>query len=137
MKYWHDDMLTELAHVVLTKYADIDERIDKISRGSVAIDFRFCDKAKKKGSYTVNGDCYKVPDRLKDDTPFDFIITFYEPNTIGMTTDQLELLMYHELLHVDYKLDANGDPVPKFRQHDIEDFRSIVSEHGIDWAVAE
>ncbi len=48
-------------------------------------------------------------------------------NAIGyMTQKQLNLLIYHELRHID----RDGT----VRKHDIEDFKEIINNFGLEWA---
>ena len=60
--------------------------------------------------------------------PFDFIITFYEPNIYYMTENQKKILMLHELKHIDV-----GERGLTIRPHDIEDFKSIIKTYGLEW----
>lgn len=76
------------------------------------------------------GQCEKIADKYKWGIPCDFTITIFEPNIIGWTDEQLRILIFHELLHVG----VDGDRlfiVP----HDLEDFRVIIDEFGVDWNV--
>lgn len=59
-------------------------------------------------------------------TNYKFILTVYEPNTIGMTPAQVNLLIMHELLHIDADFE-------KLVKHTIQDFSELVSIYGIDW----
>lgn len=59
---------------------------------------------------------------------YKFIITFYENNVIAMTEAQKVLLVYHELLHIDPSFS-------KLVNHDINDFRILLSKFGINWDI--
>ncbi len=59
-------------------------------------------------------------------TEYKFIIVFYDTSIVGMTIEQKNLLVYHQLLHID-------DNFEKLRKHDVEDFKIIVSKYGPDW----
>ena len=61
------------------------------------------------------------------------MITVFEPNCVGMTEKQMEILIYHELLHI--KIDEDGNH--SVRPHDLEDFRVIIDEYGVDWDKVE
>lgn len=59
-------------------------------------------------------------------TNYKFIITFYEPKIVGMTQAQINLLVMHELLHINDDFDG-------LRKHDVQDFVAIVSKFGAAW----
>ena len=84
---------------------------------------------KKDGERTVYGDCRKVPDSLKAYLPYDFVITFYARNTEMLSQEQLQVVMLHELTHID--LTEKGLRV---KPHDIEDFKKILDEFGTNWS---
>jgi predicted metallopeptidase len=73
-------------------------------------------------------DCRKVTGSYQAYLPFDFLITFYDPNVIILTENQRKIVMYHELRHIE--MTPKGLTV---RPHDIEDFESILKEHGLNW----
>ncbi len=83
---------------------------------------------RKQGEKITYADCRKVQDVFKAYLPFDFIITFYERNTGFLNESQLKVLMKHELKHV-----GMGEKGLKIMPHDIEDFRDIIEEYGMDW----
>jgi hypothetical protein len=56
------------------------------------------------------------------------LITFYDPNVSILTENQRKIVMYHELRHIE--MTPKGLTV---RPHDIEDFESILREHGLNW----
>ena len=94
------------------------------------------DLEKKSNRKVVYAQCEKVPDRFKWSVPFDFTITVFEPNVERFTDEQMRILLFHELLHVGIDLDGNEEQyyiVP----HDIEDFRKIINEYGLDWSHGE
>ena len=61
---------------------------------------------------------------------YDFIITFYIPHVDLLDVEQEKILMWHELKHCGVKENGKLYIVP----HDIEDFRTIIEKHGLDWA---
>ena len=77
---------------------------------------------------TVFGDCRKVTGVYKAYLPFDFIITFYEPNMYYMSENQQKLLMLHELMHI-----GIGERGLRLEPHDIEEFTAILKTFGDDW----
>ncbi|MDT8902197.1 putative metallopeptidase [Anaeroselena agilis] len=83
---------------------------------------------KKKGSAKmVLAECRAVRDSFRALTDFRFIITFYEPNIMGMCLDERQRawLMLHELKHI--KFDGG------IEEHSVEDFASILAEAGLEW----
>jgi predicted metallopeptidase len=55
-----------------------------------------------------------------------FVIVVYPVFTTIAEKDK-ELIMYHELLHI------QPDDPSKLRDHDIEDFRDMIEQFGLDW----
>lgn len=99
----------------------------------IRIGFMVSDKEKKKSGKLVLGDCRLVKEPWNAFCPFDFLITIYLPNVMGMREDQMRILLLHELLHVGMD-EKDGEPVYKIIPHDIEEFREIINRYGIDWA---
>lgn len=91
------------------------------------------DRLKKKGNGFVLGECVLVKPIYQAFIPYDFIIVIYEMNTIELSINQLKLLIYHELRHIGVS-DTTAEPEYKIVPHDVEDFRSILEEFGLDWA---
>lgn len=119
-------------------YKLIRERpeLKHISEFDIKIAYLESDEEKKKNRKLILADCTKVDEKYSWCCKYDFFITVYTPNTERLTDKQLEILLLHELLHVG--VDNDGDE-PKFYcvPHDIEDFRKIIDENGLDWAVVE
>jgi len=99
----------------------------------VRIGYVMSSKDKKKDDRIVFAECHKVKPLWQAFIPYDFVIVFYEPNTMMMDDEQREVLMYHELLHIG--MEDNG--YLKLRPHDIEDFRVILDQYGMDWNAVE
>jgi hypothetical protein len=76
----------------------------------------------------INADCRKVNGTYTAYLPFDFIITFYEPNMGYMNENQKKILMLHELKHI-----GLGERGLRIENHDVEDFKDILYRFGIDW----
>lgn len=86
-------------------------------------------RKRSNGKMTL-GECEKVQEKNKWSIEADFTITIFAPNVIGMTEEQLKILMIHELLHI------NKDFI-SVRPHDLEDFKYIVDKYGVNWAEKE
>lgn len=94
-----------------------------------AIRYLWSDKAKKSNNGYVYADTTRVNDKMKAISGVDFIITFYEPNCAKLDDERMEILMHHELKHIGYDEDGNCKIIP----HDVNDFASIIQEHGVNW----
>lgn len=104
-----------------------------IRESRIRIGYAMSSKDKKKDEKIIFAECHKVKALWQAFIPYDFVIVFYEPNTMLMDDTQLEILMYHELLHIG--MEDNG--YLKIRPHDIEDFRTILDQYGMDWNMVE
>ena len=129
--YIQSDELAELAFQVMDEHPDVSwirENLD------VSIGYLRSDKLKISKGRLVLGECIVVKEVYRWCCPYDFLIVIYGPNTAGMTEEQMKILLYHELLHVQVDYDRNGNPVYKTNPHDVEDFRVILDRYGMDWA---
>lgn len=82
----------------------------------------------------VFAQCEKVPQKYKWGIPCDFTITVFEPNIIGLSDEQIKILLFHELLHVGIEPNADGSETYTCVPHDLEDFKLIIDRFGTDWA---
>ena len=126
VNYNIDGKLEDIASKVINDHANLHHLSDERCR----IAYQYSDEEKKSKGRKVFADTEKVKDKLKSILPYDFVITFYKPNTNNLTEDKMEKLMYHELRHVGFD-PANGKHT--IIPHDVEDFRDIVDTWGIDW----
>lgn len=85
-------------------------------------------EAKRDKGRQINADCRKVNGTYTAYFPFNFIVTFYEPNVYHMTENQKKILMLHELRHI-----GIGERGFRIENHDVEDFRDILERFGIEW----
>lgn len=107
--------------------------LDKLRESAVNIVFLGSDHEKKSNGRTVFGECEKIPGKYRWAIDYDMAIIVYEPNVERFSSEQLRILLLHELMHVGVKEDGNEETyyvVP----HDIEDFRAIIDKYGMDWA---
>ena len=64
----------------------------------------------------------------------DFVISASGDLWDALTPDLRSILMYHELLHiVCTQNEKTGDFKFSLREHDIQEFREIISAYGVDW----
>ena len=109
------------------------EDLHWIGKLKVSIGYLISDQEKKKSGRSVLGECIKVKELYRPYVPHDFLIVIYEPNTIGLTEEQVQILLYHELLHIG--IDDEGENLKYIiNPHDVEDFREVIDRYGIDWA---
>lgn len=122
----------ELAEKV-AKVIEADERYDAMSGCRLAV--LYCDKAKKSRGRTVFADTKKMNEMVSMMTGFDFVITFYA-DVEYLSEAAMDILIKHELKHIGYE-SRGGNVVKKIVPHDVEDFREIVDEYGIDWPMMQ
>ena len=108
--------------------ANYDEFKD-IREAEITIVYLASTQAKKQKGKLIFGQCEKIADKYKWGIPADFTITVFEPNIEGFTPEQVEALIFHELLHVGVEDDRLF-----VRPHDIEDFSAVLKKYGVDWA---
>lgn len=85
-------------------------------------------EAKRDDGKSILADCRKVTSAYKAYLPYDFIITFYDPNVSHLSDNQKKIVMLHELKHV-----GVGPKGLKVIPHDIEDFKSLIVRYGLEW----
>lgn len=103
--------------------------LEDLRNSDVTIICLASDQEKKSNGKLIYGQTEKIADKYKWGIPCDFTITIFDPNVAYWTADQMKILMLHELLHVG----VDGDRL-YIRPHDLEDFKSIIAEYGVDWA---
>ena len=108
------------------------EELLYLQNSSVVIIYLGSDQMKKSKGRIIFGECEKVPDKWKWSVPCDFTITIFEPNVEHFTYEQIRILIFHELLHVGIDVDGNEEKY-YIRPHDVEDFRLILNEYGMEW----
>ena len=121
--YEQSSELEALAGEVISGHENLAELED------CRIAYLYSDKKKKSQGKTVFADTELVKEKYRALLPYDFIITFYQPNCEKLNTEAMSRLMYHELRHVGIKSDGRF----YVRPHDLEDFRDVVQAWGVDW----
>ena len=115
--------LKKLAEQVIYKFSELQHIIDyQIKIGYVI------SQENPPGSKIKYADCTKLKLKYKAWLPYDFIVTFYAPNTDMLSDNQRKILMLHELRHI-----GVGEKGLKLMVHEVEDFTSILQRHGITW----
>lgn len=73
--------------------------------------------------------CRRVTNPYTYLLPYKFIITVYELKVAAMSEAQLNLVIYHELLHI-------AEDFTKLKHHDVEDFIECIEIAGcLDWTL--
>lgn len=108
---------------------DTRPELEDIKNSDITIICLASDQEKKSNGKLIFGQTEKIADKYKWGIPCDFTITIFDPNVAYWTEEQMKILMLHELLHVG----VDGDRL-YIRPHDLEDFKSIIAEYGVDWA---
>lgn len=110
---------------------DTEEELEFLRYADISIMLLSSCAKKTKGGMKVCGQCEKIADKYKWTVPCDFTITIFEPNCVGMTDEQIRILIFHELLHVGYEPEEKKLFV---KEHDLTDFKTIIDRYGTDWA---
>ena len=106
-----------------------------IKNSRVKIAFLDSDQSKKVDKdKLVLGECEKVAAKNKWAISYDFTITLFTPNLVGLSEAQIRIVLFHELLHVGIEPGPDGDELYSVRKHDLEDFKLIIDRFGTDWA---
>lgn len=105
-----------------------------IKNSQVKIVYLVSSQAKKSGAKMVHGECEKIPAKYKWAINADFSITLFTPNNVHMTEKQLEILLFHELLHIGIEPADDGGENYSIVPHDLEDFKKVIDKYGTDWS---
>lgn len=109
----------------------LEERpeLAEIRNAQVSVVFLASEHIKKKSGTLVYGQCEKIPEKYKWGIPCDFTVTLFEPNIAFLNAKQIEILIFHELLHIGVDEDSFF-----IRPHDLEDFKVIIDKYGVNWS---
>ena len=114
---------------------DNEPELAYIKNSQVKIAFLESDKSKKADKdKLVLGECEKVAAKNKWAINYDFTITLFKNNLIGLTLDQIKIVLFHELLHVGIEQGPDGTETYSVVKHDLEEFKTIIDRFGTDWA---
>lgn len=127
--------INENYKAIAEELIDIEPELEYIKDSRVRIVYLESDSCKKDGKdKLVFGECEKIQAKHQWAINYDFSITIYRNNIIGMSADQLKVLLFHELLHIGIDYAADGGEVYSIHKHDLEDFKTIIDRYGTDWA---
>ena len=119
---------------IAEKLIDNFPELSYIKNSSVKIIYLESDQLKTSGKKVVHGECEKVGAKYRWAIPADFTITLYRSNNIGFSQEQVEILLFHELLHVGIERKLDGTESYTVCPHDLEDFKLVIDKYGTDWA---
>ena len=106
-----------------------------IKNSRVRIAYLESDQSKKADKdKLVLGECEKVAAKNKWAITYDFIITLFKNNLVGLTAAQIRIVLFHELLHVGIEPGPDADEIYSVRKHDLEDFKLIIDKFGTEWS---
>ena len=106
-----------------------------IKNSQVKVTYLESDQSKKADKdKLVLGECEKVAAKNKWAITSDFTITLFVNNLIGLSLEQIRIVLFHELLHIGIDIGSDGEEVYSVRKHDLEDFKIIIDRFGTDWA---
>lgn len=128
-KYYQTEEYDEMLERLLEDKADLG----KINQHGISVGIISSTSKKKRNDQLVRADCRKTAEYYKAFVPYDFLVTVYEPNCMDLTEEQMEILLYHELLHVGVEETATGIRT-YMHGHDLEDFISIINQYGVNWS---
>lgn len=110
-----------------------EDRVSHVAASDVRIAFLSSDAKRKSKGRPVLGKCELVPARFRWAVPYDFTITVFEPNIVGLNDEQVRILLMHELLHVGVEQTEDGERY-SIAGHDIEEFACIAELYGAGWS---
>lgn len=84
-------------------------------------------------SKTTGGRCIKNKPENVFLTGYHYIVEFSGDLWDKLADETQEILMWHELEHVEPKMKKNGDWVYNIRSHNVQDFANIIAECGVNW----
>lgn len=106
-----------------------------IKNSQVKIIYLESDNSKKSDKdKLVLGECEKIAAKNKWAISADFTITLYVNNILGLTPEQIKIVLFHELLHIRIEPAQDGGEVYSIAKHDLEDFKIIIDRFGTDWS---
>jgi len=123
-----------VAHNLREVAEDMIQTFPELSHiGKFRMTYLWKAKGGMKGEKHRLGNCEKTSGMKQFFAKADFIIWLAcdHAKTLGMTSRQLEALLYHELCHASFEEKDNGEEVTKVAQHDVELFHDEIRRYGL------
>lgn len=79
------------------------------------------------------GRCIRSGKQLKHFSDYDYIIEISQEFWDSVSDKTKQILILHEVLHINVKYKKDGTQVFALNPHDIEDFSRLISKYGVDW----
>lgn len=127
--YKTSEKLTKMGSEVIAAIPELQYLLNTDAR----IAYRTSSKSKMDKGAKVRAQCIPVQELYQEYCPYEYMIMVYEPNIQDLNDEQMRILIEHELLHIDIKYKADGEPVYGTKPHDYEDFKQIIDKYGTDW----
>ena len=113
-----------------------EPELSYIKNSRVRIAYLESDQSKKADKdKLVLGECEKVAAKNKWAINYDFTITLFKNNLIGLSPAQIKIVIFHELLHIGIEPGSEDDEIYSVRKHDLEDFKIIIDRFGTEWSL--
>ena len=129
--------INQTYETIANKLIEEEAELKYIKNSKVKITYLESDLRKKKGNNSlVLGECEKVQAKNRWAISSDFTITVYRNNCVGLSDEQIKIILFHELLHVGIALGQDGTENYTVNPHDLEDFKIIIDRYGTDWSKA-
>ncbi len=132
------DEVAEVARTVIARHRGAIGRIEAIAEqldaGACVITYVLNEKPfdpdVEEEEPEIAGRCVKAPALWRDLIGWTFVV--WARGYFWRQYDQAlrEALLLHELLHIEVKLDKNGEPKFSVRKHDVEDFVDVALQYG-------
>lgn len=116
-----DGEVVDLTLKILKKYS---ERFGHIHYDDMVFLYKFADKS------DWAGQCRLIKGVWEAITDKKVMISLWHENWVKKSTSEKALLLFHEICHIGYDDDKAKYTIIK---HDVEDFREILREYGVDW----
>ncbi len=81
----------------------------------------------------VAGRCIKCNKQLQLFSGCEYLIEISGDVWQNLDLKTKKILLQHELMHIDVKQNKKGELVCKIRDHDIQDFITIIEKYGVNW----
>ena len=128
--------INENYRAIAESLIDTEPELAYIKNSRVRIVFLESDQAKKADKdKLVLGECEKVAAKNKWAINYDFTITLFKNNLIGLSPAQIKIVIFHELLHIGIEPGSEDDEIYSVRKHDLEDFKIIIDRFGTEWSL--
>ena len=79
------------------------------------------------------GRCIRSGKQLKHFSNYDYIIEISQEFWDNVSDKTKQILILHEVLHINIKYKKDGTQIYALNPHDIEDFSKLISKYGVDW----